>query len=254
MIRIILSLMFLTCTLFPQDYTIDAEYKIYYGVLGSIGEVSANLKVEKGTYKIKLKAKAKGLAKVLSRNREETYESTGIVKSGKFIPNIFISSKKRGSKTDIRRYLFNYDKKTIYLLKTRIRDDEMIDTKSILPYFAEDDIMTLFFNLKNYLGKDLAVKDGQKLAAAGANEKNGKIDLYSINEKEQKNIAQILKNSDHLLSVVLNQRIFASEKGEMIINLNEDGICTSALLKDVVMFGDIRGEIMSLNIKKQEKN
>ena len=52
--------------------------------------------------------------------------------------------------------------------------------------------------------------------------------------------------------VLLNKRIFASKNGEMYIDLNDDGICTNAVLKDVLMFGDIRGKMTSL--KKEELN
>ncbi len=242
---IILLIIFIT-SLMSNDYKIKAEYKITYGVLGSIGDATADLKVEKGTYKIKLKAKARGFVKILSSSRVETHESTGIVKDGKFLPTIFISSKKRGSKTDIKRYLFDHNKKVVKLLQTTIRGDKRVDTKSILPYFAQDDILTLFFNLKYFIGKNYKPKNGQKLLAVGANKKNGEVLLYKADSKMYKDLLKELKNSEHPLVVVLNQRIFASQKGEMIINLNSDGICTSALLKDVVMFGDIRGELVSL--------
>jgi hypothetical protein len=252
--KIIMLLTLFITALMSNDYKIEAKYEITYGILGSIGDASADLKVEKGTYKIKLKAKARGLVKILSSSRVETHESTGIVKDGKFLPTIFISSKKRGSKTDIKRYLFDHDKKVVKLLQTRIRDGEIVDTKSILPYFAQDDILTLFFNLKYFLGEDYTPKVGQKLVAVGANKKNGEVELFKADSKMYKDLSKELKSRENLLVVVLNQRVFASQKGEMIINLNSDGICTSALLKDVIMFGDIRGELVSLKVKKQEKN
>ena len=249
--KIIILLVIFITSLVSSDYNIKAKYEITYGILGSIGDATADLRVEKGTYKIKLQAKARGFVKILSKSRVETHESTGIVKDGRFLPTIFISSKKRGSKTDIKRYLFDHDKKFVKLLQTTIRGDKKVDTKSILPYFAKDDILTLFFNLKYFIGEDYKPKNGQKLFAVGANKKNGEVLLYKADSKMYKNLLKEFKKSEHPLVVILNQRIFASQKGEMIIDLNSDGICTSALLKDVVMFGDIRGELVSL---KQEKN
>ncbi len=46
------------------------------------------------------------------------------------------------------------------------------------------------------------------------------------------------------MKVVVNDDIFASDKGELLINLRDDGLCTQAILKDVLFFGDIRGEMI----------
>jgi hypothetical protein len=248
--KILLFLLLFVSTLFASDYSMNAEYDIYYGFFGSVGEATASLSVEDDTYKIKIVARATGLAKVLSRSRVETFESTGIVKDGVLIPQIFLSRKKRDGKVDVKRYLFDYRKKEVNLLRSRIRSSKNSDSKKTMPFFANNDILTLFFNLKTILGKDLTTKEEQKLIAIGASDKNGKIDVRSILDKEYKEISKLLDESNHILAIVLNQKIFASQKGEMFLNINDEGICTSALLKDVIMFGDIRGKIKKLEIKK----
>ncbi len=250
--KIVLSLMLLINTLFCSDYSIDAEYDISYGFFGTIGTAVANLKVEKGTYKIKLIAKSTGLAKLISGNRIEIYESTGVIENGKLVPNIFISNKKRATKIDIKRYLFDHENKSISAISTRIHDGQKRDNKTLLPYYADEDILTLFFNLKHYLGENFLLKEDKKLFAVGANDKNGMVNLLFIDKNRRKDLAQLLEKPNHILALVLNKRIFASQKGEMYINLNNDGICISAILKDVVMFGDIRGKIRKLKITKEE--
>ena len=44
------------------------------------------------------------------------------------------------------------------------------------------------------------------------------------------------------LTVILNDRIFASAKGELLINLDSSGLCEKAILEDVLLFGDIVGK------------
>ena len=249
MIKIALSLMLLIWTLFGEDYTLDAKYDIHYGFFGSIGEADANLKVDNDTYKIKLEAKAQGLVKILSKSRVEIYESTGIVKDGMFIPNIFISTKIKGDNKNVRRYLIDHKKKEVILLRSSTNDGVASDSRTILPYYSKNDILTLFFNLKHLLDEDFKVKDGQKFVAIGASKRNGKVNIENIPKQNFREIAKLLKKPENLLTVVLNQKIFASQKGEMFVNLNDDGICLSAVLKDVVMFGDIRGELVSLTKK-----
>ncbi len=250
--KIVLSLMLFISTLFSADYSIDAEYDIYYGFFGTIGKAVANLKVEKGTYKIKVIASSTGLAKLISGNRVETYESTGVIQDDRLIPNIFISKKQRATKIDIKRYLFDHKSKSINTISTRIHDGQRRYSKALLPYYAKEDVLTLFFNLKHYLGENFLLKEDKKLFAVGANDKNGMVNLLFIDKKREKELAQLLEKPNHILALVLNKRIFASQKGEMYINLNDDGICTSAILKDVAMFGDIRGEIKKLKITKEE--
>jgi hypothetical protein len=230
-----------------SDYTIDAKYDIYYGVLGTVGEARAFLNVEDKTYKIRIKAKATGLARIISRNRIEVYESTGIVKDGMLVPDIFVVTKTKEGRKDIKRYMFDHKRGKINLLKTKIVDKKKSDSQKSLPYVAKNDILTLFFNLKLILGKNFSTKEALRLIAVGASDKDGKID---INSHVDGSIAKLLEENNHLLSVVLNQRIFASQKGEMFMNLNDDGICTSALLKDVIMFGDIRGKLKKLKVTK----
>jgi hypothetical protein len=235
---------------FSSDYTLDAEYDISYGFFGNIGIAKAYFDIDHGTYNIKIKARATGLAKVLSRNRVESYESTGIVKNGILIPQLFVSKKIKDSKTDIKRYMFDYKKKRVTLLRTRNTQKSKSDYETVLPFFAKNDILTLFFNLKHIIGSDFEAKEELELKAVGASKKDGKVNLKPLSDEDKKEITKLFDKEGHLLSVVLNQRIFASPKGEMFLSLNDDGICTKALLKDVIMFGDIRGELNNMKVER----
>ena len=43
------------------------------------------------------------------------------------------------------------------------------------------------------------------------------------------------------VKVVLNEPIFSSSKGELLIYLDSDGLAVKAVLEDVLLFGDIVG-------------
>ena len=250
--KFILSLMFFVSTVFSSDYSLDAKYDISYGFFGNIGVAKAYYNLDKGTYKIKIKAHATGLVKVLTKRRVESYESTGIVKNGILIPQVYVSKLIRDGKTDIKRYLFDYEKEQVTLIRTKVTDKDKTAYKKVLPFFANNDILTLFFNLKHILGDDYKIDEELLLHAVGASNKDGKVNLKSIAGKERKKISKLLNKNGHLLSVTLNQKIFASPKGEMFLNLNDDGICTKAILKDVIMFGDIRGELNNMKVTNKE--
>jgi hypothetical protein len=46
----------------------------------------------------------------------------------------------------------------------------------------------------------------------------------------------------NFVKVVLNDRIFSSSQGELLINLDENGLCEKAILEDVLFFGDVVGK------------
>ena len=60
---------------------------------------------------------------------------------------------------------------------------------------------------------------------------------------------KLLGKDDELLLVTLNQKIFASKNGEFMINIDKNYVCDRLVLKDVLLYGDLYGEIKNLEIK-----
>lgn len=101
-----------------------------------------------------------------------------------------------------------------------------------------------FFNLKNKIPKYEKEKD-YELKAVGANKTKGQINIIIPNKK----IKELkTENSNHLIAYI-NQKIFGSARGELFLSLNKEGFCNKAILKDVLLFGDIVGEMVEFNIK-----
>ena len=59
----------------------------------------------------------------------------------------------------------------------------------------------------------------------------------------------LLKEDGIYLIVTIYQKIFASKEGKLYIVLNSEGIAKKAVLKDVIMFGDIVGILDKLEIR-----
>ena len=219
--------------------TTTAQYKVSFGMFGKMGVSDALLELkDNGTYHIKIDAKTTGLAKVLSGNRYEVYESFGDVISGKLVPHTFTKLRKTNTKRRLSTYKINHLSREVTL--------ETIDTKKgktnthteRFKYYAQNDILSLFFNLK----KVLKTQANQTLYAIGGNKKDGKIDIILPKDKALEQMKQTMKMSEgSFLKVILNQKIFSSNKGELLINLDKDGFTNKAILKDVLLFGDIVG-------------
>ncbi len=231
---------------------ISATYKISFGIFGTIGIAKTKLIInKKQTYKILIEARATGLAKILSGGRVEKYQSEGKVIDGLLVPDKYIVTVIKKSKKREKIYLFDHKNKKVKKITIRIKDNKMNKSEEYLKYYAKNDILTLFFNLKHYL---LSLKGKENLFAIGANKKNGKINVIIPTGKKLKILQKDLKEKNgHFFIVFINQKIFSSKRGELFLNLNKDGICTKAVLKDVIFFGDIRGKLQKLKVENDNE-
>ena len=238
---------------FLNAKTIVAEYKVSFGLFGKIGVAKAILKIDKDRrYHILISAKAIGFAKVLSGGRVESYESSGKVINGVLVPDIFKGVTKTNTKRSEKIYYFLHKKRAIDMLKIREKRGKTTKGKERLKYYTDNDILSLFFNIKHYLNGFKFVSK-KVLYAVRANKKDGRVDLIIPTGKELKKLkSELNEKSGHFMIVFINQKIFASKRGELFLDINDDGIATKAVLKDVILFGDIRGELKKLEVKENE--
>lgn len=230
---------------------IKAKYDVTYGLFGKVGNSKATLIKDEKNYKIVVSAKATGFAKVLSNNRKEIYISEGVVKDGILTPKIYKKIRESSTKKDIKIYRFDHNKKKIYVHVERYRDGKLDKKKDeILKFYAKDDILSLYFNLKKYV--DINREKGKKsFFAVGGNRKDGRVDVEIPEGKKLKMIKDLMDNEKGLyLIVTIYQKIFASKEGRLYIVMNDKGIAKKALLKDVILFGDITGKLTDLEIKE----
>lgn len=237
--------------------TVEATYKVSFGFFGQIGIAKARLHVDEknSSYDIRMHAYTTGFAKALSGGRKEWFSSEGSVdKNGLFIPRKYEKKVQRESrevdfentkiiiKEDIKTYHFHHSEKKVLMEKIKKRGAKRHKEKKVMEYYAPNDLLSLFFNFKKLL-PSLHVKTPFVLYAMGANEKDGRIDIKPV--KDPKHVMdEYAWAKGALMRVVINQEIFASKKGELMVNLNDNGLCQNAVLKDVLFFGDIRGELI----------
>ncbi len=238
--KIILFLLIIFTT-FVDAKMIKATYKVSFGIFGSIGKATAIFEVKDKKYHISISAKATGLAKVLSGGRVESYESEGRVVDGVLVPDIYKGVTKTNSKRSEKIYYFLHKQKRVDLLKIREKDGKESKSEESLKYYAKNDILSLFFNIKHFLN-DFHFRGKKVLYAVGANKKDGRVDIIAPSGEQLKRLKDDLgKKRGNFLIVFINQKIFASKRGELFLDINDEGMATKALLKDVILFGDIRG-------------
>lgn len=235
MIKIFTIFIFASSLLFSK--TLSATYDVSYGIFSNLGKSKAHLHIdENSNYIVRIDASAEGFAKILSNSRVELYESYGKVVDDRLIPDVFIKTRATKSKTETKRYEFNHTKKIVSIERSK---NGIKQPKEKYDFYAPDDILSLFFNSK------LHTKEAQNYTAyaIGGNNKDGKIDIEFPKGTELEKIKKSLGTArGDFLKVILNQPIFSSSRGELIINLNRDGLAEIAILEDVLLFGDILGK------------
>lgn len=217
---------------------LSASYEVSFGVFEDLGTADTRLEIrDDGTYSIRIEARSEGIAKLLSNNRIEIYESHGDVRNGLLVPRKYVKIRQTNSKKTIRIYTFDHDKHIVW--KENIDRDKEDWEKEKNDYYATDDILTLFFNFKRYIQP----QESRTLHAIGGSKQEGRVDIVYPTPDERSEMAKKLEMSGgEFLKVILNDRIFASAKGELLINLGNDGLCDKAVLEDVLLFGDIVGK------------
>ncbi len=240
--------MLLLLAAFAWSEVIEASYKIEYGVFGKVGASDALLETNATSYHIEVVGEATGFAKVLTGGRKERYISTGKVIDGRLVPEKFIKSRIRRNKRSDKYFIFDHEKKVVYAKKRVYENGKLVsDGKpNPLPYYAKDDLFTLYFNIFDQL-KKLPV-GSYRFHAVGGDRKDGAVDIVIPDAKTLKKLKKRLKSDGFYFIAIIHQKIFASKEGALYIVADDDGVAKKALLKDVIMFGDIVGKLVKKRV------
>lgn len=233
-------LLFLICV-FGLGEEISMKYGVSFGVFGEFGTVDTKLIIEKNRYKIKLNAYTSGIAKSLSGNRREFYESSGEVRSsGVLVPDIYthevLRDKGKKVQKESKIYKFDHKNRVVKFIKQKSKDSVIYHSEDEnLSYYAQNDLLSLFFNF----AKLNHGRTNFSLIAAGANKNNGVLDIIIPQDKEKIKVKNALGTEFDPYIIFINQEIFGSKRGELYLSLDERGYANKAILRDVLLFGDI---------------
>jgi hypothetical protein len=228
-----------------QAETVKADYKVEFGIFGEIGIANAILKKDDTSYEIDVELISTGLAKKLSGDRKEHHISKGHIENGVMVSDLYQVIKSHGDKTTNKIYYIDHKNKSVIKSDKRWKNGKMTkDSNSTLDYYSKNDLLTLYFNL------DQMIQDKQKSAsytftAVGAEKQNGSVDVMIPSKEELAEFKEEVGDKGEkgwYARAIINQDIFSSDKGELLLRIGEDGITDKAVLKDLILFGDIRAE------------
>ena len=223
--------------------TIDALYKVSFGVIGEIGKAKAHLERDGDRYRIEVVGEATGIAKALSKNRKEKQVSQGHIRDGLLLPDSYSVIRSFGNKVITKIYTIDHKNQRVEQRNEKTEDGKLIwEENKVLDFYAKNDLLTLYFNI-NTMIPEKEKKAVYTFKAVGAEKQQGSVEVV-VPDREgrvdyEKNLGQ---GGTWYLTAIIHQEIFSSNKGELILSIDENGITQKAMLKDVVMFGDIMAE------------
>lgn len=239
--------------------SIQAKYDVSFSVFGKIGEAKVSFETYGHFYHIAIDAGLTGAAASLGQHRREVHESFGIIRDNLLVPELYKKIRRADHRHEDTYYVFNDDGN---IDKYRFREKkvngsrfdvnlfkiveepriEKSDSFETLPFRSENDLLSLFFNVRTLL-KNLPKGERQTIKVVGSKSDDGSMLLTNPAGDKRLELGELMpEHEDRFVTVVINQDIFESEKGELYINLDSDYLAKEAMLKDVLLFGDIRGQ------------
>lgn len=244
--------------------TLSGTYDVSFSVFGKIGQADVSLDRGDGRYHIHVDGYLTGLAASMGNHRREVHDSYGTLVDGVYRPERYMKVRTTDGRSDSVEYLFDHTSRSVLKRRTKtytryekrfdpatlgfVEMPEVVDihVEETLPYYAANDLLSLFFNVRHFLEE--IPKGGQNVQhSVGALNDKGEVLITNPAGDKRRTLAKLMPdNQDRLITVVVDQDIFESDKGELYLNLDADYLAVEAMLKDVLLFGDIRAKRVML--------
>ena len=243
--RVLFIFVILTFAVYAsQPDIIDAEYDVSFGIIGKVAKAKAHLEKDESSYRIEIVGESTGLAKSLSKNRTETQKSEGHIENGYLVPDKYSIIRSYGNKVIKRVYSFDHPNHKVELENIKFEDGKLIwQDKKLLDFYSKNDLLTLYFNI-NKLIPDKEKIDKYVFKAVGADKQQGDVEIIVLGNDglvRDKNSAG--SSNSWYLTAIIHQKVFSSDRGELQVLIGKDGIAEKAVLKDVLLSGDMRAEL-----------
>ena len=222
---------------------LDVSYEVSFGVFGKLGISDAHLETTGDKYIIDIKMRATGLAKILSKNRKERHVSKGHIVNGMYISDSYKVVKSYGEKHIEKYYIIDHKNKKVKKAYFRTKNGKIEkDEHAVLDFYSENDLLTLYFNLPKMI-QERSKAGTYKFSAVGAERQEGTVKVIIPKESEINGYKKTLGEGEYwYLTAIIYQKIFASNKGELMLAVGKDGVAQKAVLKDLILFGDLVAE------------
>jgi hypothetical protein len=229
-----------------EELTYDISFWIFKRA--AWGRLSFRETEKKGRYVATLQAETLGVLGWVARYRVDTYRSTmEEIDNGNRLRSLsFEEEVKIGSKLRRRTYLFDYTHRKWTKLRLKRDGSTEMDEEGIPPGRIYDDFLTASYNFR--YGVYGAIERGRKYTVPTFPRKG--ITSYEVRIAEQQEEDKRRKSEpgterkDFLVKLFLDPEITHSKEGKIEGWLSRDGLPIEGTIKDVVLFGDVKGTLI----------
>jgi hypothetical protein len=148
-----------------------------------------------------------------------------------------MSSIKR-HKSTLKEYYFNHSKHNITRVKKKKKHGKVTTKKTVLDFYANDDLLTLYFNMHRHIQAHKHQKSFI-LNVAGLEKQKGKVKITQATSSDRDNyIDDLGSGALWYAKALIVQKSFKNKKGDILLSASKDGYIKKAVIKDLIMYGD----------------
>lgn len=240
------------------------RYDVYATLFGHVGYCDVHIKEDGNTYEARVTAKTIDVAALLLQDRVETFLSKGIIKDGRYIPNIFVKTKKTTKRTRVQTYTFDHEKKEVLLVEEKIKivnktrfdsQDFKFVTREVEEKSKKEELLDPFLaddTLSIYLGSRYGCDGLQKkhaIFAVGAHNDKNKIYYECLTDKKKTAAQEILGSDGH---IIYNLHVEPFDKDGKVVDTlfvyDRDGLMQEGLMNEIFWVGSMRAVRVSHKI------
>ncbi len=233
--------LFLLLGSFASTKVTQLDYKATFGIFGTVGTIQNSLTQNAKTYKIDTKVTLAGLAKVLMGGQTEHYVSKGHIKDGLMVSDFYQMTSKKKNKKVMKEYRIDHQKKSVTKRVRKWRKEKLVEDRTeTLKFYAEDDLLTLYFNMGH------AVKKKQKgktylFKSVGLEKQKGEVQITVPDDVQVVEYKKDLGQDGKIYAkAFIHQKNFRKKKGDILLSVAQDGFINRSVIKDILFYGDAK--------------
>lgn len=236
-----MSGLFLLLGGFVSAKVTQLNYTATFGIFGTVGTIENRLTQNDKSYEIDTKVILAGLAKVLMGGQTEHYVSKGHIKDGLMVSDFYQMTSEKRTKKVIKEYQIDHNEKYVTKRVRKWQKEKLVEDRTEkLKFYAEDDLLTLYFNMGNAVrqkpkGKTYLFK------SVGLEKQNGEVQITVPDEIQVAEYKKDLGQDGEIYAkAFIHQKNFRKKKGDILLSIAQDGFINRSVIKDILFYGDAK--------------
>lgn len=234
-------------------------FQIGYWLISHCGDARACFEKTDldGIYRASLEGRAVGFIDALLGQIRYTYESYSHYSEAedRLRPVVFQLTRRRMGKEKRRRITFDYSARQIIFSKTRSGGQASIRREAMQKDKIYEDYLTLSYNFRHgYYGPLIRGRSYRLPIYIRKRMKSLKLQIVSREEEKKYRQKESVKtDKDFFLQFQVDRKDVSSGSGEIEGWLSSEAVPIKGTVKDVILFGDLHGELIERRIKDPQR-